>query len=269
MPITRVRARLATTHPIAAYGGTELPREALEQVARAVAGGSVPMHFEHDISRPVPAAVVASGVEELEDGHFAAWVEFDVDAELWEAYGGQVAAAGAPGGMSISFTSPMAGRSLAGDAPLVVAADRHHFADDEIDEAVTLLSRLGVETRGELLYQFSFEPVAKILVEVVWPTVMALGPDVVASAIYDAMRSFFRPGRGAITFNVVFRETPRGKRTLKIHIEATSEAEFASAVNGLPHILRAGGAGTFASTGGKPLGQVAPTPGTSGGDAPE
>lgn len=263
MPLTRVRARLATTHPIAAYGGTELPREALDQVARGVASGAVPMHFEHDISRPVAAAVVASGVEELEDGHFAAWVEFDVDAELWAAYGGQVAAAGAPGGMSISFTGPMDGRSLAGDAPLVVAADRHHFTDIEIDQSVEILARLGVETRGELLYQFAFEPVAKVIVDVVWPTVMALGPDLVASAIYDAIRSFFRPGRGTIVFNVLFKQTPRGRRTLKVHIEATSEAEFATAVRRLPDILRAGTVGTFASTGGEPLEPVAPSAGDS------
>lgn len=253
MHVTRVRARLATTHPIPAYGGIQLPREILEEVAEAVASGSMPMHFGHDISRPAAVSVVASGVEQLDDGHLAVWAEFDIDAGVWAAYEDEVAAAGAPGGMSISFSGPMAGRSLAGDAPLVVAADRHHFSDEEIDEAVTLLGRLGVEARGEVLYQLSFEPVAKIIIDVVLPMVMSLGPDLVAAAIYDAARSFIRPGRGRLVFNVLFKETRRGTRTVKVHIEASSEPELASALDRLPDILRVGAPGTFASRGGSPL----------------
>jgi hypothetical protein len=112
----------------------------------------------------------------LDDGPFAVWAEFDVDADVWAAHESEVVAAGAPGGMSISFTGPLAGRSLASDSPLVVAADGHHFDDDEIDNAVAILGRLGVDAGGEVLYQFSFEPIAKIIIDVVWPAVMSLGP---------------------------------------------------------------------------------------------
>ena len=82
MSITRVRARLATTHPISAYGGVQLPRQVLDQVASAVASGAMPMHFGHDISRPVAVAEVQTGIEQLDDGHFAVWAEFDVDADV-------------------------------------------------------------------------------------------------------------------------------------------------------------------------------------------
>lgn len=253
MAITRVHARLATTHPIQAYGGLQLPREILDQLVQAVGSGAMPMHFGHDISRPVPVSGLKTGIEQLKDGEFAAWAEFDVDADLWSEYEAEVAAAGAPGGMSISFTGPMSGRSLASASPLVVAADGHHFEESEIDEAVAILSRLGPEAGGEVLYQFSFEPVAKIIIDVVWPVVMSLGPNLVASAIYDAARSFFRPGRRGLVFNVSFKETRRGTRKVKVHIEAANEAELRAAMDGLPGVLQSGTAGTFVSRSGSPL----------------
>ena len=136
---------------------------------------------------------------------------------------------------------------------LVVAADGHHFDDDEIDNAVAILGRLGVDAGGEVLYQLSLEPIAKIIVDVVWPAVMSLGPNLVASAIYDAAKSFFRPGRSTIVFNVSFKETRRGLRKVQVHIEASNETELSAALDGLPNVLRAGTDGTFVSRGGRAL----------------
>lgn len=251
--MTRVRARLATTHPIPAYGGIELPRQVLDQVAQAVASGAMPMHFGHDISRPVAVSEVEAGVEQLEDGHFAAWAEFNVDAEVWAAHEAELAAAGAPGGMSISFTGPLSGRSLASESPLVIAADGHHFDEEEIEAAVAILGRLDAAAGGEVLYQLSFEPLAKVVIDVVWPVVMSLGPNIVASAIYDTARSFFRPGRRGLVFNVSFKETRRGARKVKVHIEASNEAELRAAMDLLPEVLESGTQGTFVSKSGNPL----------------
>lgn len=253
MAITRVRARLATTHAIPAYGGIQLPKEALDQVAEAIASGALPMHFGHDISRPVSVSEVEAGVERLEDGEFAAWAEFNVDEDVWATYGAEVAAVEAPGGMSVSFTGPMAGRSLASGSALVVAADGHHFAEEEIDAAVAILRQLGTDAGGEVLYQFSFEQIAKVIIDVVWPVVASLGPNIVASAIYDAARSFFRPGRQGLVFNVSFKETRRGTRKVKVHIEASNEAELRAAIDGLPKVLESGTQGTFVSRAGSPL----------------
>jgi hypothetical protein len=250
MAISRVRARLATTHAIPAYGGIQLPKEALDQVAEAIASGALPMHFGHDTSRPVSVSEVESGVEQLEDGEFAVWAEFNVDEDVWAAYGAEVAAPGAPGGMSISFTGPTAGRSLASESALVVAADGHHFDEEEIDAAVAILRQLGTDAGGEVLYQFSFEPIAKVIIDVAWPVVAPLGPNIVASAIYDAARSFLRPGRQGLVFNVSFKETRRGTRKVKVHIEASNEAELRAAIDGLPKVLESGTRGTFVSRGG-------------------
>lgn len=231
----------------------------MDQVAEAVASGVMPMHFGHDISRPVFVSEVETGVEPLDDGQFAAWAEFNVDADVWAAYEAEVAAAGAPGGMSISFTGPLSGRSLASESPLVVAADGHHFDEEEIEAAVAILGRLGPGSGGEVLYQFSYEPIAKIVIDVVWPVVMSLGPNIVASAIYDAARSFFRPGRRGLVFNVSFKETRRGTRKVKVHIEASNEDELRAAMDGLPRVLESGTQGTFVSRSGSPLELLEPT----------
>jgi hypothetical protein len=44
-----------TSHPIKAYGGIQLDEAIVAKVAEAVANGSLPMHFQHDISRLVGA----------------------------------------------------------------------------------------------------------------------------------------------------------------------------------------------------------------------
>lgn len=246
MAFTRVHTRVVTTHRIPAYGGIQFDAAMLPEIAAAIASGSMPMHFGHDISRPLTIANIEAGVEQLDDGYEAVWAEFDVDSELWAAFESEVEAAGAPGGMSISVTAPLPGRSLT-NTPGVVAADGHHFRDDEIDAAAAIFRQRGMQVDPEVLYQFSFEPIAKVIIDVVYPIVMALGPDIAASAIYDAAKSFFRRERRGIVFNVIFRESPRGTRKLKVHIEVSTEAELASALDRLPNILSAGASGTFIS----------------------
>jgi hypothetical protein len=61
-----------------AYGGIQLHEDAVRQLARERSEGRVPMRFNHDLTRPLSAITVAAGVEQTEDGHLAAWVEFDV-----------------------------------------------------------------------------------------------------------------------------------------------------------------------------------------------
>jgi hypothetical protein len=88
----------AITHPISTYRLIQLRRQVLDQVATAVASGAMPMLLGHDISRPVAVADVQTGIEQLNDDHFAVWAEFDVDADVWAAHESVVVAAGAPGG---------------------------------------------------------------------------------------------------------------------------------------------------------------------------
>ena len=249
----RVRVRLVTSHPIGAYGGIQLDEAVVAEVADAVASGSIPMHFQHDISRPVHVSSVIAGTERLEDGYLAAWSEFDVEKEVWEVFQEEMQAAGAPGGMSISMTAPLEGAQLASDSSSVVAADAHHFSDEEILEATARLTAIDPSARGERLYQFSYIPEAKVVFDLLLPFVLAVGPSIAASVIYDAAKSFLGRSRDRVVFNLVFRETRRGTRKLQIHLEASTEEQLRTALEGLPRVLETGAAGTFTSSGGSAL----------------
>jgi hypothetical protein len=72
MGTVRVHCVLATTHAIPAYGGIRLGEEVMHDLATAVADGSMPMHFNHDISRPVHVSNVVTGVERRPHGEHAA-----------------------------------------------------------------------------------------------------------------------------------------------------------------------------------------------------
>jgi hypothetical protein len=54
-------------------------------------------------------------------------------------------------------------------------------------------------------------------------------------------------------FNLSFKETRRGARKVKVHIEASNETELSAALNRLPDVLRAGTDGTFVSRAGSAL----------------
>ncbi len=250
MTTVRVRSRLATSHPIPAYGGIQLGEEILADVARAMSDGTIPMHFGHDITRPVRTSGVVAGTERLDDGFLAVWAEFDVDSSEWDIVQDEFKAAGVPGGMSISISAPMAGDHLYPNASATVAADAHHFGDEAIREAAAALSDAGLDSGGERLYQFSGIPEAKVVFDLVLPMIEALGISLTASVIYDAAKHFLlrRRTAGRTIFNVIFRETPRGTRKLQIHIETDSENELHSALERLPAALEAGLTGTFRAT---------------------
>ncbi len=204
----RIRARVATTHAIPAYGGIQLHEDAVRQIAEAMANGRVPMRFNHDLTRPLSAVTVAAGVEPTEDGHLSAWVEFDVDEREWDQYEKETQAAGAPGGMSFSTVEPFASR---GNSPygLTISADASYFHDDLIVAAAeeVLPGEWSVELAR--LYQFSW--IARIAGQPKQPT---------------------------FEFRVI--RTPRS-HTTEVKLTVADEDELRRAMREVPEILRAEG----------------------------
>lgn len=240
-----VTAVVASTHPIDAYGGIQLPPEAMEQIAQRITRGELPMLFGHDLGRPARTRNASAWTEPTEDGFVRVVVEFDVDAEDWAAYEEELAEAGVQGlgGMSISFTGPLEGTSLP-DADLVLAADAHHYTDDEIAAAVVKLRLLDPGAGGERLYQLSVVPPLKVVVDLILSGTLAIGLNIVAAGIYDALRGLIRPGQRN-EINLTFRQTRRGRRILKISIPVTSEEQLETALNGLSDVVKEGARGTF------------------------
>lgn len=167
----RVSAVLATTHPIGAYGGIQLGKNVLEQLAEALQTGTLPMVFNHDLRRRMDISNVTAGVRERPDGQWEAWADFDVPVSDWARFQHELSEFGAPGGMSFKCSTLLARR---GDSPVVrIAADAHHFTDEDLLQAGQVLaSHVSVEV--ERLYSFSFVPPALVIVHLVWSWVQQM-----------------------------------------------------------------------------------------------
>jgi hypothetical protein len=238
----RLRARVATTHAIPAYGGFQLDENALHQIAEAMGNGTVLMQYNHDLARPSSAVIIATGVEPTEDGHLAAWVEFDVDEDEWELFEQEKRAVGAPGGMSFSTTETFATR---GESPydIEIAADASYFDNDLIVSAAgeALPGELSIELAR--LYQFSWTPDPKVLIDIAAQIVISMPGDLLSAYLYDFANRFRkkleRQPRQPI-FELRVRRTPISRST-KIKLIAADDDKLRQAMREIPEILRAEG----------------------------
>jgi hypothetical protein len=204
----------------------------------------MPMHISHDITRPLSPTNVQAGVERLDDGHLAAWIEFDTDANAWAMYEAERDAAGALGGFSFSVTRPIDEIVDDDQSQVVVAADAGYFEDSTITAASEVLSIVGV-SRAERLYQFAAGPDAKVIVEFIMSGLAGIALNMIASALYDAAKLFLKPGRPTV-FNIIAKQRRNGRRVLKLHL-ATDNPEVAQcAMSQAAEMLGAAANGTFA-----------------------
>ena len=122
----RVRELMATTELIPAYGGFRLPREKLEELARALRSQSVPMRLFHDAREPAYVENVDPEIRERPDGEYELWVEFDVEEEGWAKYEAERDAQGGRGGLSFTLTENRAllWANAAGCGMAVIARER-------------------------------------------------------------------------------------------------------------------------------------------------
>ncbi len=245
----RARARLATTHPVDVYGGLRLSRSVMEDLAAAVKAGDLPMHLDHDIRRPLAAEVVDTGVEELPDGEFAAWAEYLIDEKAWEDWQSELKAAGAPGGMSFTFLIPISRSVQPAGAEAQVAGDAAHYSDDELTEAAATLERaFSRPTDADQLYQFNAVSVAMVVIELTSDLLASVGPNVLASALWDACKVLWRPGvapHERSRFTVTARESRHGRRRLKLVIDVPDESALEIALQRAPAVLQSAAQGTF------------------------
>lgn len=244
-----VRARLATTHPVAVYGGLRLSRSVIEDFAAAVKAGDLPMHLDHDIRRPLAVEIVDTGVEHLPDGEFAAWAEYLISEEAWADWQSELAAAGASGGMSFTCSVPIGTRVQPAGAQAQLAGDAAHYSDDELTAAAaTLEGALSTPAEAEQLLQFNAVSVAMVVIEFTTDLLASVGPSVLGSALWDACKLLWRPGVAAnerSRFTVTARESSRGRRRLKLVIDVPDENALRVALQCAPAVLQSAARGTF------------------------
>lgn len=244
MPTIRVHARVATTHALPAYGGIRLSEQAIHQMAEALADGQTRMTFQHDMARPVNPTNVEAGVETMEDGELAAWVEFDVDQEKWEVYEREKQAAGAPGGFSYATTQIFATR---GDSPydITISADAAHFDWQSLTQAAheSLPEDMSVELRE--LFQFSWAPDPKVMIEIGMALLTNTPTDLIEIYLIQLTEwlrgHLARSNESAVpTFELRVHRTP-GTKTTEMKITSADGDSLAKAMQAVPEILRAEG----------------------------
>ncbi|OAB87820.1 hypothetical protein AWH69_07220 [Janibacter melonis] len=224
----------------------QLAEKAIEELAEATASGAIPMSIAHDSARPLHVSNIASGTRRNDEGYLEVWVEFDVDEDRWEAYQGDVRAAGIEGfgGMSITFVTPLEGEEWV-ETPMKVAGDAHHFTDDELRAAAMILRRLDPEAAGEQLYQLAAIPGLRVVFALTLDFILGIGTNIAASAIYDAAKGLFKKGQ-TNSVDIALKESRNGARSLTIAIKFDTEEELKTAMDRLPAIVDSGARGTFA-----------------------
>jgi hypothetical protein len=233
MALKRVHNVIATTQPIAAYSGIQLSEGAAESMATQLRSGSVPMTLNHNANHPLTATSVDAGTERRDDGYLNVWVEFDIPEADWEDALAIIQRDGAPGGFSFTTTEPLSGSE---NALIEVAADAHHFTDEQIEAAASAFDQLG-STRSERAYQFSFIPEAAVFVTFAASVVAEVPSHVLAAMIVDSLKRFVRVGReSTFTFGLRLRD---GRTSAKIRIAADNPDAFKAAVERVPDVLRA------------------------------
>lgn len=187
------------------------------------------MHFNHDERQRVSINNVDSGVEVLEDGHLAAWASFDVDADAWAAWQAKLEAAGATGGMSFTMLVPIGNEDESTD--VFLAGDAAHFDDSTPSEAAACLQRFG-DVQPQRLYQFAFEPQNVVIIGLLINTVVALGPNLAAAALWDATKLLWNRRAGSRRTRFTIDARAKGSsRQVKLLIAAQDEASLRTALD--------------------------------------
>lgn len=202
MTLMTVTARVASTHPVAKYGGVRLSRDALRQMETAFNSGLVPMTFDHSSLAPLPARNLTAQVVDLDDGEQALDATFEIEEEVWKAVEGKFDRADVPGGWSFTAGEPQVLPSTNEKPLVVISADAAAFTDADRKAAWEAISE-SAPAQVNRLFQFSAAAeVARVIVEI-WPEVgVALGVNLSSSVIYDGLKRLFSKGRKKATVEI-------------------------------------------------------------------
>lgn len=195
--LVEVDAIVATDHPVSAYGGVRVGESVLQDIARAIRSGSLPMLIGHDIRRPLNPTVLDAQVRQRPDGYKEVWVRFTVDADAWAQFEEELAATGGPGGFSFAASEPIADLpALSAESVALVAleADASHWSDEDLLTAAEDLRAVGPVHVGRR-YQFAFEPLAVVILTFVLAPILT---GLITNALYDGLKRFLRPERRTI-----------------------------------------------------------------------
>lgn len=178
---------VASTHLVSKYGGLRMAPGALEQMAVALNTGQIPMQFNHDPLRPLPADLVRAVVRELADGESVLEVTFRIEERLWGSVEEEFAQEGAPGGFSFAAGSPQLDAIAGAEPELAVAMDAAGFSDAERAAVHSQLSAQTASSVSRLLQFGARDELVRIIVEH-REIAEGVGLNLAASALWDALK---------------------------------------------------------------------------------
>lgn len=215
---------------MAAYGGTTFPEEFVRSMEHQVESATLGLH--HDPRRRLDARLVATSLERDADGYLQLVLTYEVDEDAWLAGGGGTTT-------GFSFTGYVRFLGLDELDPRVsIAADAHWFSDAQLKQAFDSLKRAHDSVSAFRLYQFAAEPEALVTLNFVLSQLVAIGPGVAASWIYDALKNFL--GTKPSTFSIEVSDATTGK-TARAYLRTSSPRLLRHAMDTLPDVLLNGG----------------------------
>jgi hypothetical protein len=230
---------MASSHPLDVYGGFTASDELLESLAAALNAGSLPIHFNHDLRRPLTVREQRGWTERDDEGFLLVKGEIELLKSDADFYKDQLAQFQAPGGMSYSFTTRLGDTATDAALPAVayIAGDASHFDEESILAAAAELGPLG-EVEGRHLYQFD-ALMLPVIVLFLFDGAVSVGWNVVSAYLYDALNKVkLKPDT---RIQVVKEEGPDGVRVTGT-VE-TSDTEVAkAAIEKFGALLDTGGA---------------------------
>ena len=220
-----------TSERIPAYGGIAFPREMLETVAESIRTGGIPLHVEHDRSKPIRSrssdAFVRTRTDGIDELRFSIEVHPD-DAHWFETRSG----------MSTTVTVPLdrpEGFAHPANPTLRLSADHAWFADETLLGAEAAFIAGGMEANSiyaERAYQFSFTPDPQIFVDISLGVLSSLGASGIWAAIAHVFRRRRTPDGGnpsqQTTINLTVKD---GNRSVTAVIRTNDEAVANRAIN--------------------------------------
>lgn len=177
---------LITSNAVSAYGGVRFPPEVLEEVAAALRSGSVPLHADHDLAKPIRTRNLDAYVHVRSDGVHEVRFTVDVHPDDVDAFGDR-------SGMSATITVPLPREADYREpiSPTVeLSADAAWFTESDLLDAERTIIELGVpatKIRTEHALQFSVVPDPQIFLTIGLDLLISLG----GSAIWGGLVGLF------------------------------------------------------------------------------
>jgi len=213
-----------TSERIPAYGGISIPSETLQALAEQMNARPVPVHLDHDLSKPVrfrgTRVFVAARPDGIDELRFAAEIH-EEDLPLFEERKA----------MSATLRTPIerdAESVVREGAALEISGDHAWFDDAALIDAELQFLNLGVSRdviRVQRAYQFGLLPEPQIFLDIIYPLLVSVG----SASVWDGIKSTFKRrktprGGSAETPTVINLEILDGNRSLRAVVTTHDEA---------------------------------------------